>query len=261
MPERTIQLVLHYDGAHFAGWQRQPDVRTVQGVLEHALARLCAAPVAALGAGRTDAGVHARGQAAGVRVATKWAAGALRRALNATLPPDVWVASAHEMRGEFHARYSARARRYRYVVGTDEGAQSPFRRAWEWAYGHPLDEDRLTSAAHAIVGDHSFRAFAVRGTAPEHDDHHCIVTRARWRREGDRLLFEVEANRFLHHMVRFLVGTMLDEGSGRRAEGTVRRLLDAKDNREVSSPAPPHALYLERVDYPPDLYLATPDTA
>ena len=108
---------------------------------------------------------------------------------------------------------------------------------------------------------HSFRAFAVRGTAPEEDDHRCVVTRAVWRREGDRLLFEVEANRFLHHMVRFLVGTMLDEGSGRRAEGTVRRLLDAEDNREVSPPAPPHALYLERVDYPPDLYLSTPDSA
>jgi tRNA pseudouridine38-40 synthase len=261
MPERTIQLILHYDGAQFAGWQRQPDMRTVQGVLEETLGRLCATPVAALGAGRTDAGVHARGQAAGVRVAAKWTAGSLRRALNATLPADVWVASAHEMRGEFHARYSARARGYRYVVGTDEGAHSPFRRRWEWAYVRPVDEGRLAAAAEAIVGDHSFRAFAVRGTAPESDDHRCVVTRARWRREGDRLLFEVEANRFLHHMVRFLVGTMLDEGSGRRAEGTVRRLLDADDNREVSPPAPPHALYLERVEYPPDLYLPTPDSA
>jgi tRNA pseudouridine38-40 synthase len=261
MPERTIQLVLHYDGARFAGWQRQPDARTVQGVLEETLGRLCAAPVAVLGAGRTDAGVHARGQAAGVRVAPKWRAATLRRALNATLPDDVWVASAHEMHADFHARYSARSRGYCYVVGTDEAARSPFRRAWEWAYARPVDDARLAAAADQIVGDHSFRAFAVRGTAPAHDDHRCVVRRARWRRDGGRLVFEVEANRFLHHMVRFLVGTMLDEGSGRRAEGTVRDLLGAADNGGVSPPAPPHALYLERVDYPPDLYLLTPDSA
>lgn len=261
MPERTLQLVLHYDGARFSGWQRQPDVRTVQGVLEETLGRLCATRVAALGAGRTDAGVHARGQAAGVRVPSKWTASSLRRALNATLPDDVWVASAHEMRPEFHARYSARARGYRYVVGTDEEARSPFRRAWEWAYARPVDEERLAAAADAIVGEHGFRAFAVRGTAPADDDHRCVVGRASWRREGQRLLFEVEANRFLHHMVRFLVGTMLDEASGRREAGTVRGLLDADDNRDVSPPAPPHALFLERVDYPADLYLLTPDSA
>jgi tRNA pseudouridine38-40 synthase len=261
MPTRTLQLVLHDDGTGFSGWQRQPDRRTVQGVVEAALSRLCAAPTAALGSGRTDAGVHARGQAAGVRVAGKWSAPSLRRALNATLPADLWVASAHEMRSEFHARYSAQARDYRYVVGTDDDANSPFRRRWEWAYERAVDDERLATAAEAIVGDHSFRAFAVRGTAPESDDHRCVVRRARWRRDGDRLVFEVEANRFLHHMVRFLVGTMLDEASGRRDEGTVRRLLAAEDNSEVSAPAPPHALYLERVDYPRDLYLPTPQSA
>ncbi|MFL5575355.1 MAG: tRNA pseudouridine(38-40) synthase TruA [Gemmatimonadaceae bacterium] len=259
MPERTLQLVLHYDGTCFAGWQRQPSARTVQGVLEDALARLCAAPVAVLGAGRTDAGVHAHGQAAGVRVAEKWNGPALRRALNAVLPGDVWVAAAHEMRPAFHARYSATARGYRYVVGTDDEARSPFRRAWEWAYARPVDEGRLDASAAAVVGDHCFRAYAVRGTAPPHDDHRCVVRRARWRRdEAGRLLFEIEANRFLHHMVRFLVGTMLDEASGRRDAGTVRRLLDAPDNSGVSAPAPPHALYLERVDYPPELYLDSP---
>jgi tRNA pseudouridine38-40 synthase len=255
MPERTLQLVLHYDGARFAGWQRQPDARTVQGALEQTLARLCAAPVAALGAGRTDAGVHARGQAAGVRVPEKWTAAALRRALNATLPDDVWVAAAYEMRPEFHARYSATARAYRYVVGTDDEARSPFRRAWEWAYERPLDEALLQASAAAVVGEHCFRAFAVRGTAPEHDDHRCAVRRAGWRRAEGRLVFEVEANRFLHHMVRFLVGTMLDVASGRRDPGTLPSLLEAADNRGVSPPAPPHALFLERVEYPRDLYV------
>ena len=110
MTSRCVQLVLQYDGARFAGWQRQPDERTVQGALEDALLRLCQAHVAVLGAGRTDAGVHALGQAAGVRVPEKWTATTLRRAMNAILPADVWVKSTFEMRNEFHARYSALSR-------------------------------------------------------------------------------------------------------------------------------------------------------
>src|SRR5215218_11267003 len=210
MSARTIQLVLHYDGARFAGWQRQPDARTVQGELETVLARLVGEAVPVLGAGRTDAGVHARGQAAGVRVADRWSPTALRKAMNALLPGDVWVAAAYEMRPEFHARFSATARRYAYHVGTDDGARSPFRRGWEHAVSRPLDRAALDAGASAIRGEHEFRAFAVKGTAPADDHHRCIVTDARWEARETGLVFHVEANRFLHHMVRFLVGTMLD---------------------------------------------------
>jgi tRNA pseudouridine38-40 synthase len=252
---RTIQLVLHYDGAGFAGWQRQPGERTVQGVLEDALARLCGEPTTALAAGRTDAGVHARGQAVGVRTGPRWTAPTLRRALNGVLPADVWVAAAHEMRAEFHARYSATFRRYSYYIGIDDAAASPFRRRWEWAYGRPLALDPLRAAATAIEGDHRFLAFAVRGTAPAHDEHHCTVRRAEWREREGGLVFEIEANRFLHHMVRFLVGTMVDIASGRRAVEAMRELLAADDNRDVAAPAPAHALFLDHVGYPRDLYL------
>src|SRR5665811_1317985 len=106
MTSRCVQLVLQYDGARFAGWQRQPDERTVQGVLEDALQRLCQTHVSVLGAGRTDAGVHARGQAAGIRVSPRWTPPILRRAMNAVLPDDVWVKTVYEMRDDFHARYS-----------------------------------------------------------------------------------------------------------------------------------------------------------
>ena len=252
---RTVQLVLHYDGAGFAGWQRQSTARSVQGVLEEALTRLCGETTRAIGAGRTDAGVHARGQAAGVRIADRWTAANLRRALNAILPRDVWVAAAFEMREAFHARYSATARRYSYVVGTDDGANSPFRRTRELAYGKPLAREALDAAARELVGEHCFRAFAVRGTAPAHDEHRCIVHDSRWRDREGGLVFEIEANRFLHHMVRFLVGTMLDVGSGRRDPASITALLGSSDNSEVSPPAPPHALFLDRVVYPPDLYL------
>ncbi len=254
MAERTVQLVLHYDGSGFSGWQRQPDQRTVQGVMEAALERLCGAPVGVLGAGRTDAGVHARGQAAGVRVPERWQPSELRRALNAVLPPDVWVAAAHEMRADFHARYSAIARQYGYYVGTDEEADSPFRRRVEFAVRRPLDRGALDAASRLLLGDHCFRAFAVQGTAPPDDNHRCDVRAARWRDRAGGVVFDIEANRFLHHMVRFLVGTMLEVASGRRPIGDVAALLRADDNRHVSAPAPAHALFLEAVVYPPDLY-------
>lgn len=258
MSARTVQLVLHYDGAAFAGWQRQPAQRTVQGVVEAALLRLCNQPVPALGSGRTDAGVHARGQAVGVRVPERWTPGSLRKALNAVLPSDVWVAEAHEMTSRFHARFDAVARRYSYHVGLDEEAASPFRSRYEWAVRPAVDAALLAESASAIVGEHCFRAFAVRGTAPESDDHRCHVAEARWEALSPaRLVFHVEANRFLHHMVRFLVGTMMDVATGRRTLQSLTSLLTAGDNRGVSPPAPPHALFLERVRYPDHLYLSS----
>jgi tRNA pseudouridine38-40 synthase len=255
MTVRTVQLVLHYDGSGFAGWQRQPNERTVQGEVERVLTRLTGGHVAALGAGRTDAGVHARGQAVGVRVPERWSAANLRRALNALLPRDIWVKAAHEMRPEFHARYSAVARRYCYYVGTDEEARSPFRRHTEWPYARALDRDLLERATSRIVGEHCFVAFAVRGTAPETDDHRCVVRSAVWSDRPGGLVLDIEANRFLHHMVRFLVGTLVEVASGRRPADHVDRLLAAACNDEVSAPAPAHTLFLESVTYPSDLYL------
>ena len=257
MAERTVQLVLHYDGSGFSGWQIQPEQRTVQGVLEQALERLCGRPTAALGSGRTDSGVHARGQAVGVRVSEKWTPDALRRALNAVLPEDVWVAAAFDMRPDFHARYSAIARRYSYYVGTDDAARSPFRRRTEYPFGFELDRAKLGAAASEIVGEHSFRAFAVKGTAPETDTHECDVSVARWDERPGGLVFEIQANRFLHHMVRFLVGTMLDVASGRRPLNDIGMLLNASDNQDVSPPAPANALFLDAVHYPAEFYVAT----
>ncbi len=255
MAERTLQLVLHYDGAGFAGWQVQPAQRTVQGVLEEALERLCGMRVAALGAGRTDAGVHARGQAVGARVPERWDATSLRRALNAVLPDDVWVAAACEMQPAFHARYSATSRSYSYTLGLDEETSSPFRRRWEWRPPSPPAMSLLQECGRRLVGEHSFRAFAVRGTAPAEDEHRCTVTRAEWEEGDGRAIFRIDANRFLHHMVRFLVGTMVDVALGRRQAESMEALLAAENNQQTSPPAPPHALFLEEVRYPADLYV------
>jgi tRNA pseudouridine38-40 synthase len=159
------------------------------------------------------------------------------------------------MSDAFHARYSATGRRYSYHVGTDRGAHSPFRRRWEWALEEPLARDALASCAQALIGTHRFLGFAVQGTAPPSDDHHCTVVEAAWHERAHGLVFEIEANRFLHHMVRFLVGTMIDIARGRRPLSDFAVLLAAEDNRRTSAPAPPHALFLEVVRYPRDLYL------
>jgi tRNA pseudouridine38-40 synthase len=181
----------------------------------------------------------------------------MRRALNALLPDDVWVADANAMRDDFHARYSATARGYSYYVGTEEEALSPFRRRTEWGVLRPLERASLDESAASLLGVHSFRAFAVRGTAPAEDDHRCEIHRAAWRAGDGGLVFEIEANRFLHHMVRFLVGTMIEAAQGRRSASDVSALLLAGDNSDVSAPAPAHALFLDRVRYPADLYLPT----
>lgn len=252
-----MQLLLHYDGTGYSGWQRQPDARTVQGELEKVLERLCNRPVPVLGAGRTDAGVHARGQAAGVIVDDRWTPSDLRRGMNALLPSDIWVADTAEMVPEFHARYSAINREYSYTIGIGGDAQSPFRTRYELAFTKPLDTKSLQRCAAELEGEHSFRAFAVQGTAPESDNHHCTIMSARWRENDKSLTFEIRANRFLHHMVRFLVGTMLEIASGKRPIEDFSRLLNSDNNSDVSAPAPAHALFLEKVEYPAELYLKT----
>lgn len=250
-----LQLVLHYDGSGFSGWQVQPDRRTVQGELERVLRRLCGGErVVVTGAGRTDAGVHARGQAAGVTVPDHWDPGRLRRAVNGQLPDDVWVADAMAMREGFHARFSATSRRYRYAIGLGPAAASPFRRRWAAPWDRPLDRQALEWCAQQVVGTHRFFGFAVRGTAPAEDDHTCTVRAARWNDIPDGLAFDIEANRFLHHMVRFLVGTMLEVGSGQRTKESFATLLTADRNDEVAPPAPPAGLCLEQVTYPDALY-------
>ncbi len=257
MPEHLIQLVVQYDGTDFSGWQVQPETRTVQGVLEEVLGRLTGKPVRVTGAGRTDAGVHAGGQCAGVTVEPHWTPERLRWAVNQKLPGDIWVAASHEMDPSFHARFSALRRRYRYVVGLHDDSWSPFRRRFlhPWPGNRPLDRDTLAWCAAATLGEHAFRGFAVRGTAPADDNHHCDVRECRWTDVGDTLAFEIEANRFLHHMVRFLVGTMLDVASERRSRGDFAALLTATENDEVSAPAPASGLSLERVTYPDHLYI------
>lgn len=255
METHTLQLVTQYDGGRFSGWQRQHDARTVQGEMENVLAQITGLHVVVSGAGRTDTGVHATGQVASIRLPPRWTPHGVRKAMNAMLPDDIWIAEAHKMVPEFHARFSAQARRYSYLVGTDEAARSPWRRHYEWAIRLPLDAEALAEESAVLLGEHTFRAFAKARTAPAGDHHRCIIHEARWKPREGGWEFEIEANRFLHHMVRFLVGTMIDVALGKRPRGTLARLLTATDNLDTSSLAPAHALSLRAVRYPAAMYL------
>ncbi|MGH7700330.1 MAG: tRNA pseudouridine(38-40) synthase TruA [Gemmatimonadales bacterium] len=256
MSGRPFLAVVHYDGAGFAGWQRQPGLRTVQAELEAVLERLLRHRAAAVGAGRTDTGVHALGQGVGFTAGERWSDDprGLRRALNARLPPDIWVERVQAMRIGFHARTSAVARRYRYVIGTDAASRSPFRRPYEWALGRPLEPAVLERAGNAVMGEHAFRGLAAAGAASA--TYRCRVALSEWapRADATGVTYTIEADRFLHRMVRFLVGTMVDVALGRRPPSDLPRLLDATDNQAASPPAPPQGLYLVAVRYPVDLY-------
>ncbi len=249
-----MRLTLHYDGAAFHGWQVQPEAPTVQSVLEAVLSRLADRPVRATAAGRTDAGVHATGQVVHVDVAAKWTPAALRRAVNALLPDSVWVASAQEAAPDFHARFDATARGYVYRLGLVPGAASPFLRRGCWMLGThgsggAPDASILDAAAARIVGERSFAAFAKAGQ--EERGHRCRVIRSGWSPWRAGVQYTVVADRFLHHMVRYLVGTMVEVARGRRGMAELDALLSGEPGVETSPPAPPEGLYLARVYYEP----------
>ena len=248
-------MIVHYDGGAFAGWQRQKSDRTVQAELEDALARLTSSRLPVMGAGRTDAGVHAVGQAAAAAVPERWQPEALVRALNAVLPPDVWVASACRMQPGFNPRRDATERTYCYRLGLDAAARSPFRRRYEWALMPPLDGKALVQAAAQLCGTHAFRALSAAGQEKAH--YRCEIREAIWqqREDGDGLEFWVTADRFLHHMVRFLVGLMVDVARERRPMDDIAMLLESEDNQLASPPAPAHGLFLVNVTYPRELYI------
>ena len=245
--ERRIKLTLHYDGAGFFGWQVQPGVRTVQAELEAALSRLTDRPITVIAAGRTDRGVHATGQVASMLVPEKWTAAALQRALNAILAEDIWIAAAVEVPASFHARYDAVSRSYRYRVGTVAEAWSPFHRRWCWPLRAEPNQALLQDAAERFLGTHSYVAFAKTGQ-PERGEQ-CTVTQAHWTTWQYGVQFDVTANRFLHHMVRYMVGTMVDIALARRPAADIERLLGDRAALETSPPAPPEGLFLTKVQY------------
>ncbi|CAN5672947.1 tRNA pseudouridine(38-40) synthase TruA [soil metagenome] len=225
----------------------------MQGELEGIVTRLANRPVRVLGSGRTDRGVHAIAQVATVDLPVRWTPDDLRRAINALLPPDVWIAGAWRVDPRFHPRYDAISRSYLYRVGLAERTASPFHARWCWPVRKKLDVELLTEATQHLLGEHSFRRFAKAGQEERGD--RCILTEARWEQWDDLgLLFRVSANRFLHHMVRYMVGTLVAVGSGVRPVADLSALLANDSDLLTSPPAPPEGLFLANVRYPPPPY-------
>ena len=242
--ERSIRLLVAYDGAAYHGWQVQPELPTVQGELERALAAITGRAVRVQGAGRTDAGVHALGQVASLRVVTRLDSVRLRAALNAHLPRDIRIERAGEAPPDFAARFSALWREYRYLLARSE---SPFLRGRAWVPRHWPDPARMNAALLPITGEHEFTAFTTQPEGP----YGCRVHEAMWSEWEGGLAFTIRSNRFLYQMVRILVGTCVEIGRGRLDPEALARILEQGDRRHAGPLAPAAGLYLIQVGYDP----------
>ena len=258
---RTLKLTISYDGTRLVGWQRQAEGESIQGLLEQALARFEGAPVIVHGAGRTDAGVHALGQVASVCLTCDHDTDALARGLNAQLPGDVRVLRVEDVAADFHARFSARAKTYRYVI-RNAPLVSPFERSYVWHLPERLDLEAMRVAAASLVGTHDVAAFQSAGSGVT--DTIRTITRSELivnvapgepdkarptGINGGLVAYEIEGDGFLRHMVRAVMGTLVEVGRGRRPPGSMEALLAGGSRADAGATAPAQGLFLVRVDY------------
>lgn len=255
------KLTLAYDGTDFYGWQVQPERVTVQRTLAEAIERVTGERVLPQGSGRTDAGVHARGQVASFWLEAGIPAENFGRALNRKLPESVRVLRAEKTEAEFHARHSAKAKTYEYRIHRGEICL-PWEARFAWALHWPLVVSRMQEAAALVVGEHDFTSFAAsdpdlamrRAEAEDCDEVEGVgnvrtIFESGWREEGELLIYRVRGDGFLHHMVRNLVGTFVDVGRGAVEAGAMVRILDAKSRGEAGPTAPARGLFLDNVEY------------
>jgi tRNA pseudouridine38-40 synthase len=248
---RSFRLTLAYDGSDFAGWQRQPSVRTVQGELEVALERITGARAKCIASGRTDAGVHALGQVVSFTSETRHAPDVLTKALNAELPDDMLVFEVVPAPEGFHALRDAARKRYRYVI-EDGRLRDLFARRYLWHIYQRLNVDAMREAAAPLVGTHDFTSYETSGS-PRLTTTRTVLDLVAERRQAeltDRIIIEVEADGFLYNMVRNIVGTLVEVGKGKQAPTWPAEVLALRDRTKAGMTAPPQGLFLVGVEYP-----------
>ena len=255
---RTLKLTLAYDGTEYVGWQRQHNGQSIQAVLEDALAEIEGRPISVVSAGRTDAGVHALGQVVGVQLAHHIDPLTLVRALNAKLPTDIRALRAEEAAATFHARHDARAKSYRYCLTTGTVA-IPFGRRYAWHVPQALDFMAMRAAGHALCGRHDFSAFQAAGSevasAVRTLFDVTVESRSGWpvwsigAPEPTLVTVDLVGDGFLRHMVRTILGTMVEVAAGQRSVAQVVEALASKQRDQAGQTAPAHGLFLVRVDY------------
>lgn len=242
---RNIRLDIEYDGARYSGWQRQENSPSIQAAIEDILAQILQERIVIIGAGRTDSGVHARGQVANFRTGSAMAVTRIIAALNGLLPDDIVIQNISEVPADFHARYSAIARRYSYRIST---APTAIERHVGWFLRYNFNASLMQEAAALIVGEHDFQAFCRSGA--EVNNFQCSVSLSYWTKDSRSIRYEIQANRFLHGMVRALVGTMVDIGRGFRPLSGLSNIMASGCREEAGPAAPARGLVLEEVIYP-----------
>jgi tRNA pseudouridine38-40 synthase len=246
VPPRTLKLTIAYDGTGLVGWQRQPAGVSVQALIEGALAPFEGGPVTVHGAGRTDAGVHALAQVASVSLTAAHSPRAIQRGLNAVLPAAVRVTAIEEATPGFHARFAATGKVYEYRL-VPAPFVSPFLARYAWHVPRPLDVGAMRQAGEVLVGRHDFAAF--QGTGSAIGETVRTLRALEWREEGGQLIVTLSADGFLRHMVRNIVGTLVDVGSKRWPPGAVAGILASLERARAGRTAPPEGLFLVAVRY------------
>lgn len=241
---RNIKLEIEYDGTGFCGWQVQPELRTVQGEIQQKLKAILKHEVNLVASGRTDVGVHALGQVANFKTESPLKPESIVRALNGLLPDDVVIKKVQEVDSDFNARYDARSRVYRYRVYLGRTA---ILRNFVWQVFYPLNRKSILDATGQILGENDFSSFCVAESAKENKT--CKVMSAAWEESKNELVLRIEANRFLHAMVRTLVGTLIEVGRGYFSVSDFARIIKAKDRKKAGPTAPASGLYLAEVRY------------
>lgn len=243
---RNIKLVVQYKGTNYAGFQKQPDRPTIQEVLERTLSLILQEQIAVIGAGRTDAGVHAKGQVANVAVNSEIDCQRLRSSANSLLPKDIVIREAVEVDETFHARRDAVSREYKYLV-LNRDYPSPFWNDYSYFYQQELDMKAMQEASPILEGKHDFSSFCVAQSRPEK----CVreVQRISVEKKNDLVHFDFVANAFLHNMVRIIVGTLIQVGIGELRPRQILQTLEAKDRTKAGPTAPAHGLILKQVNY------------